>query len=205
MSPPRLLLVSLGLGRVPVFMDGTYEGKDVAFVPTAGMPYGDPAFVLRDRELLVEMGFNLRDVSLENENMDTLRAKLVDVDMVFVAGGNSFYLLQQVRASGFDTVLRELIEQGVPYIGASAGAVMVGPDLRPVATLDDPNAAPGLENMTGLGLVDFVTLPHYGVEKYLPEYRTILERFRGELNIIRLRNDEAIEVIGGKYQIVDSQ
>ncbi|WP_158255787.1 Type 1 glutamine amidotransferase-like domain-containing protein [Amycolatopsis sp. BJA-103] len=199
-----MLLVSLGLGRVPEFVSGEIKGKVLAFVPTAATPYEDRSFVERDRIALAGMGFDVRDVPLEGKNVETLRDELAEVEVLFVAGGNSFYLLQEVKSSGFDVVLEELLDRGVPYIGASAGAILVGPDLRPVTTLDDPGAASALNDMTGLGLVNFVTLPHYGVENYLPEYHSIIKRYQDELDLIPLRNDQAVDVTGSEHAVVDS-
>jgi len=204
MTTRRLLLASLGLGRLEQFVEGAFEEKVLAFVPTAGTPYEDQSFVDRDRQILAKMGFKIREVPLEGKTADDLRAELSDVDVVFVAGGNTFYLMQEMRKSGFDVVLPECIDRGTPYVGASAGAVVVGPDLRPVQTLDDPTAAPDLTSMEGLGLVEFVVLPHYGLEKYLPEYESIIERYKDELEIVPLRNDQAVEVIGTSRESVAS-
>lgn len=204
MASRDLLLVSLGLGAVAEFVGGDPAGKRLAFVPDAGVPYEDRSFVDRDRSLLSRMGFDLREVTLEGRTAGELRTELADVDVVFVAGGNSFYLLEKALESGFGEVLGELLDHGVKYIGASAGAILVGPDLRPVSTLDDPAAAPGLESRRGLGLVDFVVLPHYGNEKYLPEYEAIMRRYEGELDLVPLRNDQAVWVRGDKYEITGS-
>ncbi|WP_039938509.1 Type 1 glutamine amidotransferase-like domain-containing protein [Streptomyces himastatinicus] len=199
-----LLLVSLGLGAVAEFVGGELAGKRLAFVPDAGAPYEDRSFVERDRSLLSRMGFDLLEVTLDGKTAVELRSELADVDVVFVAGGNSFYLLEKAVASGFGEVLGELLDHGVKYIGASAGAILVGPDLRPVSTLDDPAEAPGLENQRGLGLVDFVVLPHYGNEKYLPEYEAIISQYEGELTLVPLRNDQAVWVRGDKYEVTSS-
>ncbi|MFI1416738.1 Type 1 glutamine amidotransferase-like domain-containing protein [Streptomyces sp. NPDC020731] len=204
MASRDLLLVSLGLGAVTEFVGGDPAGKRLAFVPDAGVPYEDRSFVDRDRSLLSGMGFDLLEVTLEGRTAEELRTELADVDVVFVAGGNSFYLLEKALASGFGEVLGELLDHGVKYIGASAGAIMVGPDLRPVSTLDDPAEAPGLESLRGLGLVDFVVLPHYGNEKYLPEYEAIMRRYEGELTLLPLRNDQAVWVRGDKYEVTGS-
>ncbi|MEU6551576.1 Type 1 glutamine amidotransferase-like domain-containing protein [Streptomyces sp. NPDC046915] len=204
MASRDLLLVSLGLGAVTEFVGGDPRGKRLAFVPDAGDPYADRSFVERDRSLLGRLGFDLLEVTLGGKTAAELRAELVGVDVVFVAGGNSFYLLEKALASGFGEVLGELLDHGVKYIGASAGAILLGPDLRPVATLDDPQEAPGLEDHRGLGLVDFVVLPHYGNEKYLPEYEAIIRRYEDELTLVPLRNDQAVRVRGDKYEVIDS-
>jgi dipeptidase E len=204
MASRNLLLVSLGLGVLRDFVGGTPAGQTVAFIPTAADPCGDRSFVERDRTILREFGYTVRDVSLDGTTPDELRAALTACDFVFVAGGNSFYLLQKARESGLSHMLGELVAGGLKYVGASAGAILVGPDLRPVATLDDPADAPGLESFDGLGLVDFVVLPHYGIEKYLPEYEAILNHYQNELTLVPLRDDQAVLVTGTAHEVVDS-
>lgn len=49
---------------------------------------------------------------------------------VYLGGGDTVKLLHELRDSGFDTVLRQLIEQGVPVYGGSAGAIILGRDIR---------------------------------------------------------------------------
>ena len=63
-----------------------------------------------------------------------------------------------MRESGFSKIVKKLIEEGVTYIGSSAGSVLVGPTIEPVKTMDNPNDAPNLNSFEGLGFIDFVIL-----------------------------------------------
>jgi len=53
-----------------------------------------------------------------------------------------FYLLHHVRRSGLDQVLARRLDEGLLYIGASAGAVIMGPDIEPTSQMDVPAEAP---------------------------------------------------------------
>ena len=64
----------------------------VAFVPTAADIYDDKWFVGADRAKLVEMGFNVFDLSLKGKTMEAVEEALDKTDIIFVAGGNTFYL-----------------------------------------------------------------------------------------------------------------
>ena len=48
---------------------------------------------------------------------------------VFIAGGNTFSLLKQVRESGFDRLLVKYITKDLPVFGGSAGAIILGRDI----------------------------------------------------------------------------
>jgi len=84
---------------------------------------------------------------------------------IWAPGGNSFLLRRAMRDSGFDTILGDLLADGMTYGGFSAGACVIGDDMRAVAIMDAPDeTAPGHVTsdpiMTGLGLVPFTIIPH---------------------------------------------
>jgi len=113
-------------------VSGSPNGKKVAFIPTAGDPYEDKWFVDIHKKQLSDMGFKLTEVDLKDKNKDDLMAILQETDIVYVAGGNTFYLLEKVRESGFDQVLPLLLDKGIIYAGGSAGAVLACPTIEPV-------------------------------------------------------------------------
>lgn len=187
----NILLLSLGLGAVS---NRLRSGAVLGFVPTAGEPYADPYFVREDRTRLEKLGYQLVDIDLTNMSAAAVRAEFNSIDALFVAGGNTFYLLQQLRARGAHEVFVEFIASDHLYIGASAGAVILGPTIEPIRTLDDPAAAPALESMDGLRIIDFIVLPHYGKAKYEQKYLDIEVSYSSEYQVVKLRDDQALEV-----------
>lgn len=73
------------------------EKLKLAFVPTAANPYTSKIWMYKDRDALVEMGFEMMDIDVEGKTKDTLREVLSDIDVLFVAGGNTFYLLKMLE------------------------------------------------------------------------------------------------------------
>ena len=155
----KLFLTSINIDQLPKFTGKNPRGLKVAFIQTAADPYEDKWFVEADRKKLIELGFVLVDLDLKDKTQDELQSILSKVDIIYVTGGNSFYLLEKMRESGFDKILPALLEQGIIYAGSSAGAVIVGSSLEPIKSLDDPSKAPNLKSYDGLGLVDFVIIP----------------------------------------------
>lgn len=187
----NVLLLSLGLGALQRYAPPLTMG----FVPTAGEPYTDPSFVTADRRRLERLGYRVVDIDVTNMEEADILSGLGAVDALFVAGGNTFYLMQQIRRRRLVDPLKQYIQNGGVYIGASAGAVICGPSLEPVASLDDPAAAPDLATFDGLGVVNFVTLPHFGKPKYIPRYEEIEVRFGAQFELVKLRDDQAIFVV----------
>jgi dipeptidase E len=82
---------------------------------------------------------------------------LATADAVFVGGGNAFRLLNAVQRNGLLPAIRERVQDGMPYLGVSAGANLACPTIR--TTNDMPIVEPA--NLCALGLVPFQVNPHY--------------------------------------------
>ena len=138
----------------------------------------------------------------------SLQQRLGAFDLVWVMGGNSFILRRAMRSSGFDTVIRDLLDvDAIAYGGYAAGAVVAGPSLRGLELMDDPWELPeGYDEPLiwhGLGLTPFAVVPHYrsrhpeaaSAEKVVSYMRARRTRFRalsdGEV-IVRVGNLERL-------------
>lgn len=162
----------------------------LAFIPTAGDLYEEKPWQEADRAKLIELGFGVEDFDLKNKTESEVRSCLKNIDIIFVAGGNTFYLLQKANESGFAKVIKELKNSDKIYIGSSAGSCIAGPDIEAIAQIDDPQDAPGLESTKAFGLVDFVVIPHYGKDKYLPIQEKIIKEFGEKYKLVPLRDEE---------------
>jgi dipeptidase E len=74
-----------------------------------------------------------------------------------VGGGNTFRLLKGLYDFDLLEPIRIAVEEGLPYIGSSAGAIVAGPSLR--TTKDMPVVQP--PSFESLGIVEFQISPHY--------------------------------------------
>lgn len=178
------------------------EESTVAFIPTAADPYADKWFVEKDKELLKEMGMKIQEVDLKTEKKDSLLAKLSDFDVIYIAGGNTFYLLYWIRKSGFEEIINQLLNDGKIYVGSSAGSIIMGPDIE-LAGWDDINEPDEmiitLENTTALNIVPFVVSPHF-VEK---DKEPLSQRSKTvNYPIIAINDKQAVLCIGDKHEIV---
>ena len=126
-----------------------------------------------------------------------------DIDLIFISGGNIFYLLDQCIKSEFDQVLREKINNGVIYIGSSAGSALVGIGNQLAKYLDDSTKAPGLKS-DGLGIVDFVILPHWGSTDFHDGYqKSFADLYSENYKIIPLTNTQYLWVKDRQIEFID--
>ncbi len=133
------------------FFDG---GLEVVFIP-----YARPGGISHDeytelaRSALAEMGCGVTGI---HEHADAAAA-LRDADAVFAGGGNTFVLLRDLYDNGVVAPLRERINEGMRYMGASAGTNIAG--LTIGTTNDMPVVYP--PTFEALGLLPFNINPHY--------------------------------------------
>lgn len=174
-----------------------------AFIATAADPYLDRGFVEVDRTKLIEMGFFVVDIDLKNKKLDDLKKELENIDLILMAGGNTFYLLDHIRKSGFDKLLPTLLDKGVIYVGSSAGSLVCCSTIESAKRFDDPNLAPDLENYDGLGFFDKAIIPHAQKEKYFERIEATKKEMQEKgQEIIILTDDEAIMVMDEKAKKV---
>lgn len=126
-----------------------------------------------------------------------LQDKLSECDLVWVHGGNSFYISYWMKQSNFKTVLSELFKRGLTYGGESAGAVVVCPNLHGIELADDPSDAPE-PVYEGLNLVDFAIVPHWGNEAFQPVLVGVkTESDKYNKKVLTIADDECLVVRDG--------
>ena len=116
---------------------------------------------------LYKDGFTNKDnvYIYDDENPDKYRN--LDIDLIYVGGGNTFATLDKIRKSDFDKDIINYINKGVIYIGGSAGAHLVTKSIKHLLTLDDNYI--NMTNFDALGLVDFLIIPHFD-DKYFNSF-----------------------------------
>lgn len=162
----KLLLTSAGIQNESLaksFQDLAGKNRSeikIGFIPTAanGEP-GNKDWFINQYTNLYTYGFTWIDVIDFSAHNVPWEERLAECDAVVVSGGNTFHLLNEVRESGFDLWLKKNIDEKV-YVGISAGSILVTPTIK-IATVEpaDINSI-GLEDLTGLGYVDFEVSPH---------------------------------------------
>ena len=155
------LLAMVGGPRVAVIANG-YDGASATAREIYRTEVYDPLVEFKS------LGLESHELDLRAHFGDpaSLRQRLAGYDLAWVMGGNSFVLRRAMKQSGFDNVIRDMVEtDAMAYGGYAAGAVVAGPTLRGLELMDDPFELPeGYDEpliWSGLGLTPFAIVPHY--------------------------------------------
>ena len=110
-----------------------------------------------------------------------------------------FFLLKAVRESGFDKVVKELINQGKIYIGISAGSYIACPTIEQSTWKHQDRNRFGVIDFTSLNLVPFIIVAHFE-----ENYRPIIEKAAKTTKypIVALSDTQAILVEDNKWKVV---
>lgn len=178
------------------------NGKTVTYIPTAAIAEEIEGMAEAETRMLEGLGLTVDELEVSTASKDNVREKLAKNDMIFVGGGNTFFLLQELKRSGADQIIAREAEKGKLYIGESAGAIAACPDIGYSAEMDVPGKAPELTDYTGMGLVDFYVVPHMGHPEMGPAANSIIEKYSSLLGLKVIDDHQVILIEGDKVSIL---
>jgi peptidase E len=195
-EPRRILLTSNGVSNPSIARDLVAllrsrkpEGNPkVMYVPDAGVGNGGNvnAMFQHARMMLSKVGVSqVICTELRTTTPASLATQLNGVDMIYCDMGNTFYLRHQMRTSGFDRLVPQLVKEfGVVWFGSSSGSICAG---RTISTAlwkgwDDPGQGKEWDqtrtDYAGLDLLSGKSFfPHFG-----PQFGALVETRRRDLD-----------------------
>lgn len=184
--------------KLKKFVGEDYNNKSVVYIPTAsnGESYGiwKEGGSLKAAKKTFK---NLTLVELESTSTNQIIKLLENSDIIWMAGGYSGYLLYWLRRLELDKHLPNILDQGVIYIGSSAGSMVCSKThYSSELFLDEP----GTSIMPGLGLIDFEIYPHYQEDQYEE-----IEKKWTTGDLCLLKDGEVVTVVGDKVEILGEE
>ena len=170
----KLLLASSGKSihkLLPRIVSKPIEQFKIGWVTTASKGVDDLTYLKINKKMMEDLSWNFEEIDIEGRIPAELRTLFIDKDIVYVEGGNTFYLLKAIKESGFDNVLKELIDRSVVYVGTSAGSYVMCPTIEMSTWKPSPKPRFGLQDLTALNYVPFLLSVHYD-----PKNREILKK-----------------------------
>ncbi len=120
-----------------MFVDAIDKTKPLLYIPIAMDPKEHSA-----EECFVWMKNYFSKFNFSNIVMTTDLRKISEKDLdkfggVYIGGGNTPFLLKELKDSGFYEHLKTLIEKDVPLAGGSAGAIIFAKTIVPSLSTDE--------------------------------------------------------------------
>jgi len=131
------------------------ENKKVAFIPTASLREGYTGYVGSARKLFKKLGAIVTEIDISTEAYSTIQSVFEEADVIYFTGGNSFFLMDQLRKTGTDGLLKKELANGKLMIGESAGAIICAPSIQYIEQMDEKPEDYSQEDDAGLDLIDF--------------------------------------------------
>lgn len=184
--------------------------NNLVFITTpADCEDGDKQWLVDDRQSLVDAGFTVTDYTIVGKTADEVLDDLSGFDIIYVSGGNTFYMLQESHKSGFFTVIHTLVEEkNKVYVGTSAGSIIAGPQLPEyLLDLGEDLIDEQLLDATAFGFVNFIVLPHWGSKSFQKRYlesRMEIIYKNSQYPIILLTDTQYIAVEDNSIEIIDT-
>lgn len=179
--------------ELPLF-EKELQGKRITFITTASKVEKVVFYVKSGRQALENLGLIIDELDISIATFKQIEEKVRNNDFIYVAGGNSFFLLQELKKSGADKIIIEEINKGKLYIGESAGAVVLLKKIDYIQTMDSPKKALELLSFEGLDVIDFQPLPHFNNSPFSEITQKIIEEYGETRALCPFNNQQVILV-----------
>lgn len=210
----RLLLTSSGITNKTLetafqeLLNKPFSETLVGFIPTASNNVdGDKWWIIKDIVALNNLGCKIDIVDISALLRDKALERLKNVDVIFVEGGDTFYLMDSIHHSGIYEDFRKLLETKV-YVGVSAGSAICAKNLALEASQEMYDE--GLdrkEDVLGLDIVPYYVFPHYGSKEWFPKVtRENANKYVNQYgSVVYLIDDQSAVIINGENSKVISE
>ena len=100
----------------------------------------------------------------------------------------------------------KLIAAGIPYIGTSAGSLILGPNLASIRFAEEhPDLDLELTSFDGLDVFPLLPFVHFDNPMFRDVYRKILaDALENDVAFVTLRDNQFIFVEGGSWRIISA-
>jgi dipeptidase E len=199
----KLILASntkfLDIPNLNEHLDVPIQKAKILYIATGAKKVDDVSFVERHLHRVAERNLNYTAYDIEGKSEREISKTMDNYDVIHLEGGNTFHILKTIYTTNFDKILKRRLEEGMNYIGTSAGSYVMTPSIITATWNDRGFDRCGLEDHTALNYVPFVLKAHYTKERK----QSILDNSLGLKWPLKILTDnQAIAVDGNNYQLI---
>lgn len=131
-------------------------------------------YVNESEQELIRLGINKNNITRVNFAKEVDLSKLNNFNAIYFCGGNTFYILDRIRKTKLDSLIKDFINKEGLYVGVSAGSIILGPSIEIAGwgSEGDSNDVK-LIDLSGLNLTKMSIFPHYkpSLKKEIKEFK----------------------------------
>lgn len=173
----------------------------IVFIPTAGNVEPYTGYIDEGIEMLKSLGYEVEILDITKFDETYLKDKFLKTECICISGGNTFYLLQEIKRKNLVEVLFKRIKEGLFYIGESAGAIIMSENIEYSQMMDDKSIASELDDYMGVNVFDHYVVPHLGEYPFEETAQKTLDTYQDKISLVAINNSEAILVNDSGYTI----
>ena len=157
------------------------------------------AYIEEDKNHLIKFGIQPQNIKTHELHQDN-PPSLIQTDVIIMLGGNPFHYMNNIRKQGLELEIRTFIESGKVYVGRSAGAIIMSPDL--VGSFFDMKNDVDLEDLSAFGFVDFYPVVHWDTKSGKKLSEIVKTSWEKDKQIICLTDQHAILATNKDFKII---
>jgi len=154
-------------------------------------------YVRKVKKQLLKLGIKKSNIFYANIS-NNIKPSKQDFDIIYSCGGNTFYILDRIKKTGFDKLIKKFVADSGLYVGVSAGSMIVHKTIKGAdgGKEGDVNDI-GLKNLNALNLTNIWIWPHFR-----NDLRSEVTDFRKKVSfpVKELRDGEAILILGNNVR-----
>ncbi|CCN70092.1 Type 1 glutamine amidotransferase-like domain-containing protein [Vibrio nigripulchritudo] len=136
------------------------KGRELSVAYFASQPDPDKIFFEDIRQFYESLAVKtVHYIELEDNYDEAYVKKCLSSSLIHLSGGDTFRFLFWLKKRGMDVVLKRYAREGKPFVGISAGAIIMTPNIDSAALCGDINTI-ALMDTSSLDLVPFLLAPH---------------------------------------------
>jgi dipeptidase E len=205
----KILLTSTGLSHQDIersflsMISKPVKQLTVLFIANTSTNDAEEDYVRKSFEEILKLGIQKENIQICHSVENLQSIEQIKQDVIYVCGGNTFHLLNDIKQANFGNKIKTALHNGVIYIGVSAGSIILTPNIciATIGTADENYDK--VKDYMSLSIVDFeisVHSPEIVPFELVEIYAKVSE------NIIYAISDQtAIEFIDGNLKIIGKQ
>lgn len=178
------------------------KGKEILFIPTASIVEEVNFYVEEAKIVFKEFGMKINVLELTKVSEVEAKNKINLAEIIYFSGGNTFFLLQELKRKNLVSLIKQRVEEGMIYIGESAGAIISSENIFYVEDMDNKKIARDLKGTEALNLINFYPIVHYNEFPFAEASKIIEKKYEKDLNFAKINNKQVIVINDKKIMII---